>query len=135
MSRVILDEQLSATEVASELKKWCSVLRLKDLRPQQQILDDRVIEMLLTLNRPTFVTIDRGFWKRGLCHPGYCILYFVLASNRQEALSERLRALFRRREFRTRAARMGKVVRVSPTHIDYWQFLLPRPKRIVWTGG
>ena len=66
MSQVILDDQLSQSEVLQPLDEWISVQRLRDLRPHELILDDRIPEILLTLRQPTFVTIDRGFWDKRL---------------------------------------------------------------------
>jgi len=74
------------------------------------------------LRTPTFITIDRGFWDRRLCHPDYCILYFDRAKNEQQLLPGQLRRLFRLPEFRTRAARMGKVASVRQDAVSYWEF-------------
>lgn len=133
MSQLILDNQLDLAEVLPHLTKWITAQRLQSLRPGEKILDDRVPEILCTLERPTFVTIDQGFWHSRWCHPGYCILYFALREDQQKQLPGLLRALFRRPEFQTRAARMGKVARISSAQIDYWEYSKPRPTRIPWT--
>ncbi len=134
MSQLILDDQLDVREVLRSLQKWVKVQRLCDLRPNERILDDRVPEILLSVGHPTFVTIDKDFWDRRLCHPKYAILYFALRDDEQELLPGLLRSLLRRKEFRTRVSRMGKVARVSSTRIDYWQFQLTRLQRVSWKG-
>ena len=35
-------------------------------------------------------------------------------------------------EFATKAARIGKVARVSQTHINYWQLGDEQPQRLAW---
>src|SRR5262249_30714584 len=107
MSQFILDDQLDVRAVLEPLQEWTTAARLGTLRPNEQILDSRIPEILLTLRQPTFVTIDHDFWHRNWCHPGYGILYFALPNEEQSGIPLLLRALLRRPEFRTRAARMG----------------------------
>lgn len=132
MSLFIVDDQLAASEVYAPLRELLKSQRLQQLRPREHILDDRVPQILLTLDRPTFVTIDGDFWDRRLCHSRYCILYFSLATADQGKLPDQLRRLLRKSEFRTRAGRMGKVIRAAPSAIDYWEHARPTFKRIYW---
>src|SRR4051812_5216690 len=99
MSQFILDDQLDVRAVLGPRKGRLKARRLAALRPGQRVLDDRVPEILLTLKRPTFLTIDQDFWDRSLCHPGYCILCFALPTDEQEQIPALLRALLRRPEF------------------------------------
>ena len=122
MSQLVLDDQLDVVEILPPLLKWITATRLQVLRPRQLILDDRVPEVLRSLKRPTFVTIDHGFWKRALCHPEYCILYFALAKDQQDRLPDLLRRAFHCAEFRTRKLRMGKVARVISERVDYYDW-------------
>ena len=55
-----------------------------------------------------------------------------LVQNQQQFLPSLLRTLFRRPEFRTRAARMGKVARISTTTIEYWELPARRLHRDEW---
>ncbi len=61
MGQIILDEQIFDTEVLIPLTQWITVQRLRDLRPDQVIKDERVPVILRELRQPTFVTIDMGF--------------------------------------------------------------------------
>jgi hypothetical protein len=88
--------------------------------------------LLRELRQPTFVTIDAGFWDKKLCNSKYCILYFDLHTKQQALLPRMLRELLRLPEFRTKAARMGKVVRVRFLHIDYWQINDEQRIQIKW---
>ena len=121
MSQLVLDDQLDWQKILPPLEGWMTAVRLQDLRPGEHILDDRVPELLLTLNKPTFVTIDHGFWNRWLCHSGYCILHFAVRNEKQAELPLLMRRLFRLAAFRTRAVRMGKVARVGTNAVAYWE--------------
>ena len=74
--------------------------------------------MLRTVPTPTFVTIDSRFWNRRRCDRRYRIVYFELRADQQGEIPTLLRRLLRLPEYRTRAARMGKVARVSQDHIS-----------------
>lgn len=121
MSQVVLDDQLDVQIMLPALENWITAVRLRDLRPSEHILDDRVPEILRTLRMPTFVTTDHGFWNRRLCHSDYCIVYFELLTEEQELLPGLLRRLLRVPEFHTRALRMGKVCRVQDDTVTYWE--------------
>lgn len=121
MSQLVLDDQLDVQLLRPALRGWMKSIRLQDLRPGEQILDDRVPDLLLALKQPTFVTIDRGFWTRKLCHARYCILYFALAKDQQMHIPSLLRRLFRLDGFETRAARMGKVARIVRRNVTFWE--------------
>jgi hypothetical protein len=132
MSQIILDDQLFDLEVLVPIARWITVQRLRDLRLGEVIKDDRVPVLLRQLRQPTFVTIDMGFWNRGLRDARYCILCFPLRNDKQYELPGLLRRLLRLPEFRTKRARMGKVTQVRPTHIEYWQLGDERLHRLVW---
>ena len=67
------------------------------------------------------MTIDTGFWRKGLRDIRYSILCFPLSNDEQDKLPELLRALLRLPEFRSKSMRMGKVARVGVGRVDYWQ--------------
>jgi hypothetical protein len=135
VSQFVVDDQLDAAKVLEPIRRYATVRFLRELRPDERILDDRVPEILQTRRQPTFVTIDEDFWRRRWCHPAYGILYFALREDQQEQLPDLLRALLRRPEFRTRSARMGKLVRVSTISIDYWQVPPRQLHHIAWRGA
>jgi hypothetical protein len=122
MSQLILDDHLDVLHLVPTIQKWSKVERLASLRPDEHILDERVPEILLTLNSPTFLTLDHDFWNRNLCNPGYSIFVFDLEDKEQVMIPSMLRCAFRIPEFRSRAKRMGKIVRVSRKNIAYWEF-------------
>jgi len=132
MSQIILDDQLFDLEVLIPIARWITVQRLRDLRPGEVIKDDRVPMLLRQLRQPTFVTIDMGFWDRGLRDVRYCVLCFPLRNDEQHRLPELLRRLLRLPEFHTKAVRMGKVARVSASHVEYWQLGDEPLHRLSW---
>ena len=132
MSQIILDDQLFDLEVLVPIARWITVQRLRDLRPGEVIKDDRVPVLLRQSRQTTFVTIDMGFWNRGLRDASYCILCFPLRNDKQYELPRLLRRLLRLPEFRTKRARMGKVAQVRPTHIEYWQLGDEQLHRLIW---
>ena len=121
MSQLVLDDQLDVLKVLPGLGRGLSATRLQALRPGEHILDDRVPEILLTCHEPTFVTIDSDFWKRQLCHPGYCIVFVEVDFRRQQQVPGLLRKLFRHPGFNSRSQRMGKVIRVRASGVWYWE--------------
>lgn len=121
MSQFIIDEQLLLDRVLLPIRKWASVRRIDDLRPDEVIKDERIPSFLQQIKHSTFVTIDSGFWKSRYCHPQYCILYFSLRDDQQEQLPLKLRRLCQLTEFKTKNARMGKVARIGMNKIEWWE--------------
>jgi len=134
MSQIVLDDQLFDIEVMAPIARFITVQRLRSLRPGEVIKDERVPTLLRQLRQPTFVTIDMGFWNRGLRDASYCVLCFPLRNEEQNQLPSLLRGLLRLPEFRTKAGRMGKVARVSSSHIDYWKLADAHLSRLPWPG-
>ena len=132
MSQFVLDDQLDPNAVAGEIARWASVRFIREIRPGEVIKDDRVPAILRTLRTPTFITIDGGFWNRDLRDRHYGILYFALRADEQAEIPNLLRRLLRFPEFRTRAARMGKVARVSRERIRLWQLGEPNEQSRPW---
>jgi hypothetical protein len=115
--------------VDDTIRKWYrgAVCFVTALRPGSVIKDDAIPALLQTVSQPTFVTLNWShFWQRTPPHDGFCIVCFTLPTERIGELSSRLRGLFRLDSFRTKAARMGKVARVSDEHVAYLQVRDPR---------
>jgi len=82
------------------------------------IQDEQIIPLLHSLKRPTFFTRDQGFYRRDLCHAGYCLV--CLEVNRSE-VALFVRRFLRHPDFKTRVRRMGTVHRLSSAGIYFWQ--------------
>ena len=121
MSQVIADEQLRYDTVVQPIQKWTTARSMLHLYPGQNIKDDRLPALLCQQKQPTFITIDHDFWNSRLCDSHYCIVYFALDDAQQELVPDLLRRLFKHPDFNTRAKRMGKVIRISTTGIQFYQ--------------
>jgi hypothetical protein len=120
---IVLDEQLLGRNLELEISRWYrgAVRFVIDLRPDTIVKDDAVPMLLRAQLQPTFVTInERDFWRKVPADERYCVVCFPVADSRASEIPERLRALLRRREFSTRARRMGKVIRVTDREISYY---------------
>jgi hypothetical protein len=134
MSQVIVDEQLGLARVVQPVQQWTTAQWIPHLRCGEHIDDDRIPTLLRELKQPTFVTIDEHFWNRGLRDARYCIVYFALRDDQQDQIPDLLRRLFRLPQFNTRAKRMGKVIRVSPAGVQFYQLGDETPYVVPWTA-
>jgi hypothetical protein len=122
---IVLDEQLLGRGLERDIAQWYrdTVQFITDLRPHTIIQDEAIPALLRQQSQPTFVTInERDFWRRVAPDQRYCIVCFVLSDARAREISSALRALLRRPEFRTKAQRLGKIMRVTHDDIIYYTF-------------
>ena len=80
--------------------------------------DNEIIPFLLSLPRPTFFTLDMGFYRRSLCHARYSL---VCLDVRQQEAAAFVRRLLRHPEFDTHVKRMGTIIRVSYAKLSIWR--------------
>jgi hypothetical protein len=115
---IVLDENI-VTSQREQLRAWRISFRQIGHEIGRQGMDDtdEIIPLLHHLPDPTFFSRDPDFYHSGLCHPGYCL---VVLSVSRDLAALYIRRFLRHREFNTRAKRMGRVVRVSPSGISYW---------------
>lgn len=79
--------------------------------------DSEIIPLLLQLDRPTFFTLDRDFYRQSLCHDDYCLVFLDVEEG---TVADFIRGLLRRKELNTKAKRMGLVIRVMETGLRYF---------------
>ena len=121
---IVLDEQLKKVGVQEAISRWYRgrVCTINDLRPGSVIKDEIVPVLLRTAAQPTFVTVNwPDFWPHTLAHPGFCVICFTVLPDSAVEVSPLLRRLLRLPAFKTKAARMGKVARVSGEQVTYYQ--------------
>lgn len=121
---IVLDENLRLKRLQRQISGWYrgSVVTILDLTPLTVVKDDLVARILLTAKSPTFVTINvNHFWKRIEPNDAYCIVCFATEQDDVATLSAPLRNLFSLPNFATKSQRMGKVIRVKPSYIDYYE--------------
>jgi hypothetical protein len=119
-------------------KGQAELLRRARLRPQQigrevgrpewQDLEE-ILRYLHRLKAATFITRDEGFFLHRLCHSNYCI---VIVSGPVAETAQYIRRLLRHTAFRTKQQRMGKVVRLLPTRIVWWDTRAKFQQRLLW---
>lgn len=122
---IVLDEQLLGRNLEIEIAHWYrgAVRFINDLRPHTVIKDEAVPELLRRFSDPTFVTInEKDFWRKVVITPHYCLVCFTLPDPRAAEIPQLLRSLFRRAELKTKAKRMGKVIRVTDQEISYYTY-------------
>lgn len=121
---LVVDEQLKDRHLIAAISTWYpgTVTHIQALRPATIVKDDNIATLLLTVHHPTFVTINvDDFWRKITPHTGYCILTIELLQGDFDDLPAKLRRLFNLPLLRTRTARMGKIVRVQPNRIRYYE--------------
>jgi len=120
---IVLDEELQGLNLEDHLSSWYrgAILIIKDLRPGTVIKDDAIPDLLRRTKQPTFITINHtDFWRRIPANRAYCIVCLKLAAEFVDEIPDWLRRLFRLPEFKSKKARMGKIILVSRQRIQYY---------------
>ena len=120
---IVLDEQLLGRQLELEIAKWYRgrVQFIHELRPHTVVKDDAIPALLRQQSQPTFVTInEKDFWRKVAITPHFCLVCFTLPDLRVGEIPPLLRSLFQYPEFKTKAIRMGKVIRVSEKEVSYY---------------
>lgn len=79
------------------------------------------------LKSATFFTLDSDFYKRHLCHPGYCLVYLDVED---DEVATFVRRFLRHPSFDTQVKRMGKVVRIRSARLRIWQMQSQREQEL-----
>jgi hypothetical protein len=110
---IVVDETINDPRIIAAIKHWYSgaVIGVRELRPGARLLDPELPGYLLKLRQPTFVTINYSDWnKPQLAHRGYCIVSLKLSGEEAFSVSQVLREILKRPEYKTKRLRMGKVI-------------------------
>jgi hypothetical protein len=120
---IVLDEQLLSYGLQASIARWYrgTVTDITQLRPNTVILDEAIPMLLQAVSRPTFVTINvADFWRRLAADPRFCIVCCAVPHARTQEVPDLLRRVLALEPFRTRSRRLGKIVRVSRQHVQYY---------------
>jgi hypothetical protein len=120
---IVLDEQLLGRDVEKRIAEWYrgTVHYITDLRPNTVIKDEAIPFLLRQQKQPTFITINESdFWQRVTADQRFCIICFALPDSRVQELPASLRRILQHPLFRTKLQRMGYILRVTNTHIQYY---------------
>jgi len=111
--QLVVDEHLDYWKVTQVIARWMSAAQIGFEIGRKSLPDDNIRAILRTIKRRTFITIDKGFYRREFCDKRYCIVFFNMSLVREDEIPHLLRKLLRFSEFQTSKKRMGKVIRVS----------------------
>ncbi len=120
---IVLDENILGEIVIDGLKAWYKgkVVSINKLRADTVVKDDAVPTILRTVKQPTFLTTNvSDYWRKMPAHAAYCMICFDLPNERIPEIPHLLRGVLRFPEFKTKAARRGKILLVRHLHIDYY---------------
>lgn len=125
----ILDENIPESQ-RQLLRSWRTPIRQIGYETGRKGMKDaEIIPLLHQLRRPTFFTLDLGFYRRNLCHARYCLV--CMDVKKQEA-AVFVRRVLRHWEFDTQAKRMGVVIRVSSMGIAMWRLHAEEETYVDW---
>ena len=128
----ILDENVPEQQ-RQLLSDWhVSVRQVSHDIGRKGMQDEEIIPTLLTLGRPTFFTLDVDFFKRGLCHARYCLVFLDIVPG---ATAIFVRRLLRHPKFDTQAKRAGTVIRISSEGLSVWRLYATQETRYSWIGA
>ena len=120
---IVLDEQLLSYGVQASIARWYRgvVTDITQLRPHTVILDEAIPMLLRAVPRPAFVTINvADFWRRLTPDPRSCIVCCAVPHTRAQEVPDLLRRVLTLEPCRTRSRRLGKIVRISRQHVQYY---------------
>lgn len=97
---------------------------------RQGMKDQEIIPFLHQQKNSTFFTRDDDFYDRKLCHAGYCLVHLDV---KKEEVAVFARRFLRHPAFKTKAERMGRVVRVSHVGLSVWNLHAEKEERLEWS--
>ncbi len=126
----ILDENILESQRKS-LQEWGIPFRQIGIEIGRKGMDDKeIIRLLIGLHQPTLFACERHFYKPGLCHPRYGLVFADVA---QSEAAHCIRRVLRHREFNTHAKRMGVAIRATQTGLTVWRQHAGREIHYPWT--
>ena len=90
--------------------------------------DDELVPFLIQLPRPSFFTMDRGWYMRSLLHARYFVAVLEVPDNEAAGV---MRRILKHPDFSTQAGRLGKVIRASHGGMTGWK--IGAESEIQWT--
>lgn len=125
----VLDENVPESQRILLRSKRIAVRRIGREVGRAGMKDDEIIHLPHQLSRPTFFTLDAGFYDRGLSHADYCLVYLDVV---ETMVAKVVRSLLRHRAWSSKAKRMGHVIRASSGGMAYWGVQLEREQHLAW---
>lgn len=127
--RHIFDENFPAFAMQAIRQKVASVVQVGQDWGESGWLDvEQIIPHLHGL-RVTFHTLDAGLFKWRYAHSSYSVVYYDVS---EAVLETWVIKFLKHHSFRTHAQRLGKVIKVSPAKVAYWELYNSQIKKIDW---
>jgi hypothetical protein len=120
---IVLDEQLLGLGLQDIIARWYpgSVTDITQLRSGTRTLDDAIPSILHGARSPTFVTINvADFWLKLQPDAKFCVVCVALSHEQCAELPDLLRDVLALPQFNTKKRRMGKVIRVLPSRVEFY---------------
>ncbi|MBC8230236.1 hypothetical protein H8E77_11870 [bacterium] len=127
MSRQVLDEQIDV-EWYQMLKQRRSFDKVGDGFGRKGLQDEEICHLLHGTGK-TFHSQDSDYYHPRNRHKSYCLVYYEV---RDAELVDDIVRFLRHPEFNTHAKRLGKVIRVAPQYIEYWEVGKQERTRVEW---
>ncbi|HWQ31766.1 MAG TPA: hypothetical protein VNQ79_02690 [Blastocatellia bacterium] len=127
---IILDHNITRDQ-AERLRNW----RIRFQRIGVEIglpsWDDQqeILRWLHYSKQAAFFTRDAEFFRYRLCHHNYCLVVIDAAASETAQIIHRF---LRHPAFRTKAGRCGKVFRLSPRQISWWEVGNQKRQTLIW---
>jgi hypothetical protein len=115
---ILLDENIRQDQAIQLRRQRIPARFLVEHFARTGIQDTDIIPLLHRLKQPTFFTHDRDFFRRGLVHQNYCLVWLDMYDGKA---AEFTRAFLKHELFDTAAKRLGIVARVHHEGIDLWR--------------
>lgn len=127
---IILDHNITRDQ-AAQLDRWRIHYQQIGFEVGRPEWDDQqeILRYLHQSNRATFFTRDFDFFLPELCHVNYCLIVIAFPATETAAV---IRRLLRQQQFKTKAQRCGKVIKLSPGKIAWWEAGNPNQQRLIW---
>lgn len=88
-----------------------------------------VIPLRHSLREPTFFTRDEDFYSRALVHAEYCLVHLDVPPGKS---ADYIARFLGHNLFRTKAERVGKVIRIRPSGMSYLERTHNRSRDVKW---
>lgn len=128
MSRNVLDELIRMT-VFKLLKQWRIAIDKVGHGFGQSGWSDEQIRRTLIGTGKTFHTRDEGYYKPAHRHSTYSLVFYDV---KDDEMAYYIRRFLRHPLFNTHAKRLGKVIKVTPTHIEFWEVGRNSKVKVEW---
>lgn len=127
---IILDYNITRDQ-ADLLKGWRIHVQRIGVDIGLPSWDDQqeILRYLHRSKQATFFTRDSDFFRQRFCHKKYCMVEVDMSD---VETAKAIQRFLRHPRFNTKAKRCGKVIRLSPRKISWWEIGNRRQQYLIW---